>query len=135
MSKNIYDLYLMDRQLEQDGVPINYGDACIWIARAGGSNSLYRKACARILGPKQADIEAGIITDEEDNRLMAEIYAESIIIKWENVKDKDGNLLDLTRENIIKVLLDLPELFADIKRVATSLNYYRDGFIKESVKN
>lgn len=132
---NIYDLYLMDKNLEQHGVPIDYGEATIWIARAGGSNFLYRKACARILGPKQAIIEAGTITDEEDNELMAEIYAEAVVIKWENVKDKEGQLLECTKENIKKVLLDLPELFSDIKRIASNLANYREAFIRTAAKN
>src|SRR3546814_16365038 len=56
------------------------------------------------------------------SRLLSEAYAEAVILGWGSaehgdgsITGKDGGALAFTRENVIGLLLDLPDLFSDIQ--------------------
>lgn len=131
----IYDLFLMDSALETDGVCVCYGESKLWIARAGGSNHRYRDACVKILGPHRNRIDSGLVSEDEDRRLMAKVYSSSIVRNWENVFDLNGTPIPFTEGNVEKVLVELPDLLNDIRQIAVALSNYRKGAIDTIVKN
>lgn len=133
----IYSKFSNDKKLESEtGIKLDLGDSeSITILRAGGSN---RKHIAYVRAKYQAHrykIEKNLMNEEEGTLLNADIYAETIIIAWEGIKDKDGNILEFTKENVIKILVDLPELFSLIKEEAEKFENFHEDEIKADEKN
>ena len=125
---NLYKSYGTNKALEQTGIDLRYSDDCvITIARAGGSNKAFLKAAERA----QRKLNTRKPNNEQAMQILREVYADAIILKWEGVEDKDGNEIPFTRDNVIKVLTDLPDLFFDIKTQAENAELFRDEALEE----
>jgi len=110
----LYDLFGTDLDLEKDGFALEYGDVTFVIARAGGANQKYQRCVERKMRPYRSAINSGTMVEDTARKLMAEAYAETIVLAWDGVTDRDNNVLDFTVENVTKVLLDLPDLFNEL---------------------
>lgn len=77
--------------------------------------------------------EEGLRNDK--NKTLAELYADHIIIGWEGVTDEKGKPLEFNRENVIKVLLDLEPLFADIMEQSMVEANFAEQERKQAEKN
>lgn len=129
---NLYNTFETNKDLERDGITLDYGfndknePIQIRIARAGGSNTRF----AKILEQKMRPYKRAIATDSLDNQvaqqLMIEAYADAVILGWTGVQDRDGNVLDFNRENVVKVLTDLPDLFYDIQAQSQKAALFRE---------
>lgn len=134
---SFYDTFSTDKDLEAGkGVTLDYGAAgSITIHRAGGANRKFLTTMDAKLKPYRRQIQAKTMDDSVADRLMAEIYADSIIVGWKGVKDASGKALSYTRDNVIKVLTDLPELFNDIKEQSSIVANFRKEQIETEAKN
>lgn len=112
---NLYEMFGTDEALEKNGIALTYGDATIVVARAGGANAKFQKVGEQKMRPFRAQVQQGIMDNETATKLLAEAYSEAVILGWENVKDADDNDIEFTKENVVKLLLDLPDLFSDIQ--------------------
>lgn len=137
---NFYKQFSTSEDLESKvGVTLDYGAAGkITIHRAGGTNKKFGETITAKLKPYRRQIDAGTLADDVANRVLAEAYADAVIIGWEGVTDANGDALDFTRANVVKLLTDLPELFKDIQAQATDVANFRAEQIKadtEALKN
>lgn len=134
---SFYETFGTDKNLESgEGVNLDYGnDGIITIHRAGGSNTKYQRVAAQKLKPFQRKIQNGTIDAEAIRNVMAEIYAEAVIIGWKGVKYADGKDIKFTKENCIKLLTDLPDLFNDIQEQADKISLFRKEEAEEIIKN
>lgn len=154
---NLYKTFEQDTQLEQDGIEVRYDDVRFIIARAGGSNEEFKKAFTERVKPFQSQIKRGTMDDDTAAELMADVYADTVVKSWgsiernekgEKVKvkggiwkwipkvpDRDGNLMPFTKENVMQVLLDLPELFKDLQFMASEASNYRRQAEEDDAKN
>lgn len=131
---SLYKLFKTDKDKESGrGITLKYGTASITIHRAGNGNPLYRKLNNENLRKHGRELELGLLTPEEDNRIMAEIYAESVVIGWENVCDESGKEMAFNKENAVKLFTDLPDLFADLKNAATDRALFKAQELEEDV--
>ena len=89
----------------------------------------------RDLAEIDEQVELGELDDKTDLRITAEAYAEAVIIGWRGVKDHQGRELPFTKENAVKLLTDLPELFADIRGQAKDIANFRKAAIEADAKN
>lgn len=128
MSKSLYEMFETDAALETDGLALEYGKATIIVARAGGANRKFQSVLESKLRPYRAQLRVGAMDDDVALRLLAEAYADGVIIAWDGVKDRDGNALEFTKPNVVKLLLDLPDLFVDIQQQSQLMT----NFIAES---
>lgn len=112
---SIYSMFETDPNLEADGIALEYGDATFIVARAGRENKKFQHAVETRLRPYRNQMRLGTLDDEVGLKLVAEAYAESVILAWDGVTDRDGEPLEFNRANVVKVLLDLPVLFKDIQ--------------------
>lgn len=118
------------------GIDLDYGDdGVIVIHRAGGANKKYTSVAAQKLKPYTRKLQNGTADPEAINKVMAEIYAESVIIGWRGVKDENGKDLKFTKENVVKLLIDLPDLFEDIQEQATKISNFRASENEDIAKN
>lgn len=139
---NPYQLFKMDSRHEQDGINIDYGDFAIRIARAGGSNERYAKALSKKLRPYRRQMQNDTMDNDVANKILAEVYADTVIVGWSSkqfgenaIPDAQNGELKYTRENVIQLLLDLPDLFRDIQEQATKFSNFRVEEIEEAEKN
>lgn len=131
-----YDLYETDPELESGkGVEIPYKGFSVTIHRAGGANRRYQKVLNEKMELVRNNATDGTLSDEDALRISAEVYAETIIIGWKNVKDRDGKPLKFSKENVVKVLTDLPDFFQDIQFKANSLAQFKKKRIEADAKN
>lgn len=143
---SLYKTFGTSADLEQSGIWLQYGYADvpegeparpirIRISRAGGNNTKF----ARIMEAKTRPYRRSIQTETLDNKiaesLFREVYAEAVILGWENVQDADGKDLPFTRENVIKVLTDLPDLYQDIREAAAKATLFRDAELETDSGN
>lgn len=134
---SLYDLFKTDEQAEtQDGIVLDYGAAGrIRIVRAGGANKRFAQALNSKLRPYQRQLASDTMDEGLAARLMAEVYADTVIIGWEGVADADGAELPYCRANVVKLLTDLPELFRDIQSQAVAAANFRAAELETGVKN
>jgi len=122
----LYKQFKTDKNLEKDGIILDYGEAGrIRIARAGGNNERFKRYTEAQLKPYTRQISAGTMDEKLATKISADIYAKTIILGWEEVTGEDGKPLEFTVENVTKVLLDLPDLFSDIQKAASDATLFR----------
>lgn len=133
---SLYSQFATDRDAERDGVWLDYGSGGrIKIARAGGGNVRYQKRLQAFSKKFRRQIELEILEDEVAEKELADIYASTVVLAFEEVKDRDGSDLPYSREAARKLLLDLPDLFADIRAQATNLALFRELEREEDAGN
>lgn len=133
---SLYKQFKMSPRHETEGVTLDFGDGGKWkIARAGGSNKTYLKAIEKLSRKYGRQIELGCLPESKASALMISIYAESVVLGFEGVTDESGQPLPYSKENVIKVLTDLPDFFMAIKREATNLALFREEIDTEDAKN
>lgn len=132
----LYNSYKTNKAGEQEGVWVPFADnANIRLARAGGSNKRFLKAAEKFRRKHKHQLKSDILTDEMVFPEAVKIYAECIVLDWENVTNEYDEPLECTKENVIKVLTDLPDLFVDIQEAALNYAVYRDAIDEEAAKN
>lgn len=143
--KSIDHIFKTDEKVEQEtGIPINYGEFRVHIVRAGGSNKKYTRLLQQRLKPYRRQLENESMDDDVAAKILAETYADSIIIKME-VKDGEGKwkpgilrstgVVPFSRENVVKVLLEVPEFFNDLKSQAGQVALFRAFDLDDDAKN
>lgn len=133
---SLYQKFATDPNLETGaGVTLDYGDVKITIHRAGNMNRAYQKALTDKIKPYARMLLAGNLDADKSNQLMAEVYADTIIKGWEGVTDAKGKTLPFTRENVIKLLTDLPDFFVKLQAEADDITNFRKAEIEADAKN
>lgn len=133
---NPYSLFKTDENLEaKKGVVLEYPGFSITIHRAGGSNKKYVQALAEKMKPYRKKLENGLLDEDTATKLLIDIYAETIIVGWDNVADEHGNILKFSKENCVKLLTDLPELFKDIQEQANDIAIFKAEIEEIEEKN
>lgn len=129
-------MFATDKKAEtEQGITLDYGSFKIRIVRAGGANRKYAETLNRKLKPYRRQLENDTIDGEVALKAMAEVYADTVIIGWEGITGPDGQPLDYCRNNVIKLLTDLPDLFRDIQEQANKAALFRAQEREEEAKN
>ena len=123
--KSPYEVFKTDTDLEKAGIWLDYGDFKIRIARAGGSNSAYSTMLTKVMRPIQRRLDLNLVTDEEARKKLAVVFARTVLLTWEDVADEDGEEMEFSVDNAVKLLTDLPDLLTDIMSQATQSILFR----------
>lgn len=127
---SLYNTFGTDKSLEKDGIVLEYGTNAqgvpvqIRIARAGGANVKFAKVLEHKLKPYKRTLDA--LDNKVAEKLLIETYADTVILSWSGVQDREGNDLEFNRDNVIKVLTDLPDLFIDIQQQSQKFALFRE---------
>lgn len=143
---SIYQQFRTDSDKEIEGIVLDYDDTRITIARAGGNNKKFNKAMEKHTAPMRRSIRLGTVTENIAEKALIEVYAESVILKWETLVGKEWKegiqnpkkgepLLPFTVNNVKNTLQMLPELFYDIQEQACYVRNFREDLIEADVKN
>lgn len=117
-----FDDYRTDQDYESGkGIVLDLGQGrMITIHRAGGSNYKYIKA---VTAASRKYRNASRIDPEIDNKVMAELYATTIVTGWEGICI-NGEPVPCTAENVKEFLLDVPLAFERIKEAANEASNF-----------
>src|SRR3546814_20085601 len=117
-----YELFGTDTKSEKDGIILDFGEFWLRIARAGGANKKFGRVLDAKMQPHRRAMQSGTLDDDLATRLLAEAYAEAVILAWGSaehgdgtITGKDGGSLALPRENVIGLLLALPHRKSDVE--------------------
>lgn len=139
-----YKLFKTDPDREVQGVVINYGDeAWFKVARAGGANKRYLTVMADRLKPFRRQIQTETMDEKVADSIVMEVFAETVLLGWgskvgdedvDYIEGPDGERLEFSKENAIRVLTDLPELYRELRaeseRLATFTALGKEGDAK-----
>ena len=154
---NLYQMFEMDADLEREGITVNYGSVKVLLARAGGRNAGFKRLFNAKVKSFRHQIKQETLDDEVAERLMAEAYAEKVILgwwsrkedengdpilnskgeeKWDDViENAEGKRVKFSVDACVQILLDLPELFINIQEMSTSAANYRKELEAEDEEN
>lgn len=138
---SLYKAFKTDKNLETGGIVLSYGkndrgeEMEITIARAGGSNANYTRRLEARAKPYRRQINLGTMDTKLFESIMREVYAETVVLGWRGIDDENGNPLPCTKENVVKVFEDLPDLFADVQEQANRAALFRTEIQEEGAKN
>lgn len=137
----LYSQFETDDTLEKKGILLEYGTTddgkpiCIRIARAGGANKAYDKRMEAEVKPHRRMIQNETIEKSVVDRILKKVYAETVVIGWENVQDKNGKDMPFNSANCIQLFEDLPDLFKDIQEQSQRAVLFRAEIRENAVKN
>lgn len=141
---NLFKMFATDKQVEQEGVWLNFGPCSdapgagemkIKIARAGGANTQFEKRRELLLKPYRHQIQHDIWPEEVAQKVQRQLYAEMIVLGWENILTEEGIPLECNAANAEALFEKLPELFKVIVVNATQAGLFRQLTREEDVKN
>lgn len=138
---SLYSQFKTDPSVEKDGILVQYGNNSkglliqIRIARAGGNNVGFAKAYEQKTKPYRRQIQNDTMDPKVAERIILEVYAETVVLGWEGVEDEEGNDLPFNKENCIKLFTDLPDLFRDLQAVSQSIAAFRSEIREADAKN
>lgn len=95
---NMYDEVGTSRDLEREGIWLDFQSFRIKLAHEGGHNTDFAKAMKIAAKPYRRQIDNETLSDEVSARIYAEVYAKTIV--------KDWNILLVERDDDGKAILD-----------------------------
>lgn len=138
---SLYTQFKTSGDLEKKGILLQYGqtaagkDICIRIARAGGANKQFDKRMEILTKPIRRQLQNETADIEQIDVILRRVYAETVILGWENIEDANGKPIEFTVDNVIKLLTDLPDLFEDIKEQAKKGALFREENLRADAGN
>lgn len=138
---SLYSQFKTNDTLEQTGIVLEYGENAegkpisIRIARAGGANSQYSRLMEARVKPYRRQIQNETIEKTMVEKMLREVYAETVVLGWENVTDENGKEMAFTVQNCIKLFEDLPDLFQDIQEQSQRAALFREEVLEQDSKN
>lgn len=157
MSGFLFKTFEMDTDLEREGISINYGSVKFQIARAGGRNKAFKDTFQAKAKKHRTQLDNETMSDDMADRIMAESYAEAVILGWwtrkededgdpildkkgeeqwvDSVENKAGKNVKFSKEECVKLLLGLPDLFLSLQSYAAKSANYRKELEEEDEGN
>ena len=138
---NLYSQFKTDANLETSGIWLEYGTTDdnkpvrFKIARAGGSNKAFLKAIEKATRPYRKALQNNMMDNAVADRLFKDVFAETVVLGWENVKGPDDQPIPFNKANAIKLFNDLPDLFQDIREQANQASLYREELLEADLGN
>ena len=138
-----------DSRLEKEGVRFEHMESrtegfAYTIRRAHAGNKKYARAMQKALAPYRRQMDA----DEADDDLLRgpiiAVYCDMMIVGWETcingewcegLQNEEGAIVPATRDTLYKALMDLPEIFDQIREDSSKAAYFRTVSREDDVKN
>jgi len=130
--KNLYDQFETDPAIEKSGVWIEYGVGTdeepaprFLIARAGGANLAFQKMMEAKAKPIRRQLQNDLVETAQLQALEREVFAQTVVLSWQNVTDRQGNPIVFSKNAVVQLFKELPDLFQDIREQANRAALYR----------
>lgn len=149
-TNSMWSAFGTDIKKERDGVIVEYpGGIRVTLARAGGRNAAFAKAHELHMRPHRNAMKFGNSLPEHIQReVIAKVYLDAVVKRFEtNVGTDDepvwkevivlenGDEILPTREHMMQLFKDLPDLLTQIISDANELSLYRKEELEDEAKN
>lgn len=133
---DIYTKFGTDKNLERTGIVLDYGDGLeIRIARAGGSNTRFEKATQQKMRKYSQQLKHDLLEPDQMREVMREVLAETVVLGWEGVTDRQGKALEFTVPNCVQLFKDLPDLFDDVLEQSRKASLFKQQVLEDEAGN
>lgn len=145
----LQSFFKTDADLETKGIEIEYPGVRFRVARAGGANKRFTKLLDRKTKPFRRAIQSGHFTAEQSDKLLREVYAETVVlgieyetpegwvpgIQPQDIGEPEGDMLPVSVENVCKLFEYLPDLFSDVVEQTKNSTLFQELGKEEAAKN
>lgn len=115
----------------------------ITVSRMSRNNQKYQQAFTEKFDPHMSAINADAMDEQFARKLSRELFADEILHNVENLplsdltgKDEDNDkVMEYTRENVLALFEELPELYDDWEGRAKKAANFRDKVVKDLAGN
>lgn len=115
------DSYALDDTLVEEGTWVDLGPGGKWkILPNGVENKKLAKASERVFRPLRKMIAAKMVSEDKMREALAEVYAEAIVMDWQDVAEK-GQPLKFSKAECRRVLNAYPRLFEEVRTLAEDI--------------
>ncbi len=136
---SIYELYETDLAMEVEGFWHTVTKKIkVKMARAGGANLAFTSTLekkTRDHRKRGGALEGEKVDVELVTELMKEAFAETIILDWKGITNKEGKTVAFSVAAAKKLLSDLPDLYSELRDAAGTAANFRIEGIKDDVGN
>lgn len=140
---SLYNQYKMDDKKESEGVWIRYEGAAnddgtipaFHILRLAAQNQRYVKSIERESAPYRRLMDLGTLDDAVSKRILRRVFCSSVLLGWENIQNKQNQVIPHTFDNALKLFDELPELYYDLAEQAAKLSTFRAETMESDAKN
>lgn len=138
---SLYAQYATDKKAEKQGVWVDFGqneDGSVIkfkISRMSKTNKKYTKRLEAQTKPFRRAIELETMDDALAEKIFMEVFVDTILLDWQNVNDRDGKPLKFSKENAMKLLEELTDLYEDLQEKAKKASLFREEALDEEAKN
>lgn len=139
---SLYKSFKTNKSKENSGVAIEYApnaDGTVptfWVARLSETNKRYQKVSKELYKPyRKSKAAMKSLTEEVAQDLLRKGFVKGCLIKWENIQDTEGNVLEFSEENAYKLFDDLPDLLDNLMEQASDISMFLDEQLETDVKN
>lgn len=129
-----YALFETDKEVERQGVKIDYGPFYFQVARAGGANTRFRDVLRQRMAPHKRAVATETMSDDLADKISIDVFAETVVLGWGSEKfgdgkiaGRDGKPVDYSTEAVKQLFKDLPDLARDIMQQAQSVALFRSA--------
>lgn len=115
-----------DKQLEKDGIWIDYGEFQIKIARAGDSNPRYVQRRESLMRPLRRQIDNGTLSREKQDEILKQLFCECVVLDWKGAifSDDPEENVPCTIDAVTDLVEKAPDLYADLLLQATDYKLF-----------
>ncbi len=138
---SLYNQFATDKQAEVDGVWVEYGaneDGTIpafKISRMSKANKKYTKALEKATRPHRRAIELETMNNDLAERLFMEVFVDTVLLDWKNIQGRDGSEIKLSKDEAMKLFVELPELYDDLQEKAKKASLFREEALEDESGN
>ena len=143
-------IYGTNKDKEVSGVRLEVGmndfnnkPIFITVSRMSRNNQKYQQAFSDKFDPHMAAIQADALGEAMARKLTRELFADEILHNVENLplsdltgKEEDNDkIMEYTRENVLALFEELPEVYDDWEARAKKAANFRDKAVKAAAGN
>ena len=139
------DMFESDTDAEKKGRWLPYGKCSFLVARAGGTNDAVSKAMTKAMRPHARRFKLGTIDAKEANALALGPFVETVLLGWKMSSDEaipatattpavPAVLMSYSKENALKLLTDIPDLYAQLMEDAQNIATFAPEDIEDITK-
>jgi len=125
-----------DLQKETEGVWVNF-EVGIRLKIARARNAAYRESMRKIMEPHRKTIREGGMDIEDLEDLLRQVRAETILLDWENIEDKNGNPITYSSKQALEFFNDpeLRDFYTFVITQSENMENFKKELVEDSEKN
>lgn len=128
MKTNLDSLYKTNSSLEDSGIEMEVSKGVAFQVRRYGGKNAHRvsKAMAKYHKPFANKIATGNLSQEEIDRIDAQVFTEACVVGWSGVCDSEGKPLEFSFDACVEILSGMPDLLRALMINSTQFENYRE---------